>query len=41
MNMRNRIIEMGGEVIFSAKLTGIETKDGSLSAIIYEKTERA
>ena len=37
VNMRNRIIEMGGEVIFSAKLTGIETKDGSLSAIIYEK----
>lgn len=37
VNMRNKIIEMGGEAVFSAKLTGIETKNGSLSAITYEK----
>ena len=34
MNMRNYIIEHGGEVRFGSKVTGVETQDGHLSAVI-------
>lgn len=33
-NMRNYIIEHGGEVRFGSKVTGVETQDGHLSAVI-------
>lgn len=36
-NIRNDIINLGGEVIFEAKCTGFEHKNGFLSAVIYEK----
>lgn len=35
--IRNKIASLGGEFIFSAKLTDVEVKDGTLVAITYEK----
>lgn len=32
-NIRNRIIEMGGQVEFEARLTNVETKDGRVSGL--------
>lgn len=34
-NLRNRIIKLGGEVRFGAKLTGLESENGRLSAAVY------
>ena len=36
-SIRNKIISLGGEFIFSAKLTDVEAKDGTLTSITYEK----
>ena len=36
-NIREKIISLGGEFIYRAKLTDIETKNGKVSAAIYEK----
>jgi len=36
-SLRERLISLGGEVIFSARLTGLSVNNGSLSAIEYEK----
>lgn len=36
-NIRNKIISLGGEFIYSAKFTDIFFKDGRVSAIAYEK----
>lgn len=36
-NIRNKIISLGGEFIFSARLVDIKIKDGSVSEAIYEK----
>lgn len=38
-NMRNYIIENGGDVRFGSKVTGIETQDGHLSAVIVNDTD--
>ena len=35
--VRNKIISLGGEFIFSARLTNVEIKDGELCAVYYEK----
>ena len=35
--IREKIISLGGEFVFSAKLTDVITKDGILSAVSYEK----
>lgn len=37
VNMRNKIIELGGKVVFSAKLMGVESREGELTAITYQK----
>lgn len=36
-NIRERIVAMGGEVIFSARLTKIDIKDGKVTGARYEK----
>ena len=36
-NLRQAVIHYGGEVRFGAKLVGIETKDGHVSAAVYEQ----
>lgn len=38
-NMRSYIIENGGDVRFGSKVTGIETQDGHLSAVIVNDTD--
>lgn len=38
-NMREYIIEKGGSVRFGAKVTGLETKDGALNAVIVNDRE--
>ena len=35
--VREKIISLGGEFIFSAKLTDFETREGALTAVVYEK----
>ena len=35
--IRNKIISLGGEFIFSAKLTDFDVKNGELSSVTYEK----
>lgn len=35
--IRERIISLGGEVIFGARVCDLTVRDGSLSAVIYEK----
>lgn len=35
--IREKIISLGGDFIFSAKLTDIKIKDGSVRAVVYEK----
>lgn len=39
-NLRRSILEMGGEVRFRAKVTGIEQEKGHLSALIVNEKER-
>ena len=36
-NIRNKILSLGGEVVFSARLTDVTIKDGRLCQIEYEK----
>lgn len=36
-HIREKIISLGGEFVFSAKLTGVTVKDGALIGISYEK----
>lgn len=36
-NIRKKIISLGGEFVFSARLTNIVLKDGRVSAAVYEK----
>lgn len=36
-NLRNEIIRLGGDVIFEAKVIGLNTSEGSVKGIIYEK----
>ncbi len=36
-SVREKIISLGGEVIFSAKLTDIRLKDGKTESVIYER----
>ena len=38
-SIREKIISLGGEFIFSAKLTGIEIKNSSVIAAVYEKAD--
>lgn len=40
-NMREEIIELGGEVVFEAKLTDIIVYNGSIQGITYEKNGRS
>ena len=37
-NLRNKIISLGGEFIFSAKLIDIKIKDGRVSSAVYQKS---
>ena len=39
-NLRHKIIELGGEVRFDTKLTGLEIKEGKLKAVIFNDAER-
>ncbi len=36
-SLREKIISLGGEFIFSARLTEIKSKNGSVTSVIYEK----
>jgi len=38
-NMRNRIIEYGGEVRFNSKVTSIIVKNGSITSIVVNDKE--
>ncbi len=40
VNMRNKILSMGGEIYFSSKVTGFETKDQKIKAVIVNESER-
>lgn len=39
-NLRHKIIELGGEVRFDTKMTGLEIKEEKLRAVIFNDTER-
>ena len=39
-NMRNRITRLGGEVRFGAKVTGFETENGQIKAVVINEKER-
>jgi len=39
-NIRERIISLGGEFIFSARLTDVKTKDGRVRSAVFEKDGR-
>lgn len=36
-NLRKRVIELGGEIIFGAKFTGYATENGCISQAVYDK----
>lgn len=36
-NLRERVISLGGEVIFGARFSGYETENGCISSVSYEK----
>ena len=40
VNLRRRVIELGGEVRFRAKLTGLETETGEVTAAVVNGSER-
>lgn len=39
-NLRRKVLELGGEVRFGAKLTGLAAKDGKLTGVTYVQGER-
>ena len=39
-HIRERIISLGGEFVFSAKLTDLKLQDGALSSVVYTKDGR-
>jgi len=40
INMRKRILSMGGEIHFSAKVTGLETENHRIKAVVINDTKR-